>query len=72
MDKIWDRNPSKSEIIGHCGGDDKNEWSRLTDKSQKLRKKHTKKTPCNCMAIDLKVAHWSCIVTITQYTTIAY
>jgi len=23
MDKIWDRNPSKSEVIGHCGGDEK-------------------------------------------------
>ena len=23
MDKIWDGNPSKSEIIGHCGGDEK-------------------------------------------------
>ena len=24
MDKIWDRteNPSKSEVIGHCGGDE--------------------------------------------------
>jgi len=20
MDKIWDRNPSKSEVIGHCRG----------------------------------------------------
>ena len=20
MDKIWDRNPLKSEVIGHCGG----------------------------------------------------
>jgi len=25
MDKIWYRNPSKSEIIGHCGGDEKTE-----------------------------------------------
>jgi len=25
MDKIWDRNPSKSEDIGRCGGDEKNE-----------------------------------------------
>ena len=25
MDKIWDRNPSKSEVIGRCGGDKKNE-----------------------------------------------
>ena len=23
MDKIWDRNPSKSEVIGSCGGDEK-------------------------------------------------
>ena len=23
MDKIWDRNLSKSEVIGHCGGDEK-------------------------------------------------
>jgi len=22
MDKIWDRNPSKSEVIGRCGGDE--------------------------------------------------
>ena len=23
MDKIWDRKPSKLEVIGHCGGDEK-------------------------------------------------
>ena len=23
MDKIWDRNPSNSEVIGRCGGDEK-------------------------------------------------
>ena len=23
MDKIWDRNPSKSEVIGRCDGDEK-------------------------------------------------
>ena len=23
MDKIWVRNPSKSEVIGRCGGDKK-------------------------------------------------
>ena len=32
MDKIWYRNPSKSEVIGRCGGDEKNEWPRITDK----------------------------------------
>jgi len=24
MDKFWDRNPSKSEVIGRCGRDEKN------------------------------------------------
>ena len=23
MDKNWDRNPTKSEVIGRCGGDEK-------------------------------------------------
>ena len=31
-------NPSKSEVIGRCGRDEKNEWLRRTDKSQKLKK----------------------------------
>ena len=41
MDKIWDRNPSKSEVIGRCGGDKKAEWPRGTDNSRTL-KKHLK------------------------------
>jgi len=32
MVKIWDRNPSKSEVIGCWGGDEKTEWPRRTDK----------------------------------------
>ena len=31
---IW--NPSKSEVMGRCGGDEKNEWPRRTDKSRTL------------------------------------
>ena len=30
-------NPSKSEVVGRCGGDEKNEWRR-TDKSRTLKK----------------------------------
>ena len=41
MDKIWDRNPSKSEVIGRCGEDEKTEWPRRTDKSQTLKKAQT-------------------------------
>jgi len=36
MDKIWDRNPLKSEVIGCCGRDEKNEWPRRTDKIRKI------------------------------------
>jgi len=36
MEKIWDRNPSKSEVIGRCGDGDKTEWSRRTDTSRML------------------------------------
>ena len=35
MDKIWDRHPSKSEVIGRCGGDEKK--TRRTDKSRTLK-----------------------------------
>ena len=27
MDKIWDGNPSKSEVIGHCDGDEKKQMA---------------------------------------------
>ena len=39
MDKIWYRNISKSEVIGCCGGDEKNKWPCRTDKSGMLKKK---------------------------------
>jgi len=39
VDKIWDRNSSESEVIGRsCGGDEKNEWPRRTDKCRTLKK----------------------------------
>ena len=43
MDKIWYRNPSKSEVIGRCGEDEKTEWPCRTDKSQTLKKTKNKK-----------------------------
>ena len=39
MDKIWYRNPLKSEVIGHCGGDGKNnDHAELTKKSNAKKK----------------------------------
>ena len=37
MDKIWYRNPSKSEVIGRCGGDEKKRMT--TQNRQKLNTK---------------------------------
>ena len=31
------KKPSKSEVIGRCGGNEKNEWSRRTDKNRTLK-----------------------------------
>jgi len=39
MDKIWYRNPTKFEFFGRCGGDEKIEWPRRTDKSRTLKRK---------------------------------
>ena len=46
MYTIWDRNPSKSEVIGRCGGDETTEWPRKKDKSRTLKNiKKLKKLP---------------------------
>jgi len=34
MDKIWDINPSKSEVIGRCDGDEK---KRMIKKSNAIK-----------------------------------
>ena len=42
MDTIWDRVPSKSKVIGRCGGDEKTRM--ITQNRQKsIAKKHTHK-----------------------------
>ena len=42
MDKIWYRNPSKSEVIGRCGGDEKK--GMTTQNRHKSNAKKNKKT----------------------------
>ena len=42
MDKIWDSNPSKSEVIGRCGEDEKTiDYAELT-KGQMQKEKEKK------------------------------
>ena len=43
MDKIWYRNPSKSEIIDRCGGDEK-----MNDQKSNAKKKQLK---LNCVEL---------------------
>ena len=46
-------NPSKSEVIGRCGGDEKNEWPRRTYKS--YAKKQKKQSSKNTIHIFLNI-----------------
>ena len=41
MDKIWYIIPSNSEVIDRCGGDEKTEWPRRTDKKSNVKKTQT-------------------------------
>jgi len=60
MDKIWYRNPSKSEVIGHCGARDEKP-KMTTQNRQKLndKKKGKKETNkvyiCNSHSLQLFV-----------------
>ena len=38
---VTEKNPSKSEVIGRCGGDEKTEWPRRTDTSRTVIFKKT-------------------------------
>ena len=42
MDNIWDGNPSKSEVIGRCGGDEKN---RMPTQNRQSRTQTNTRTP---------------------------
>ena len=46
MDKIWYRNPSKSEVIGRCGGDEKNESNSAQWHTLQTSLKTPKMPPC--------------------------
>ena len=38
MDKLWIENPSKSEVIGRCGGDEKTRMTTQNQQSRTLKK----------------------------------
>jgi len=50
MDKIWDRNPSKSKVIGHGNGDKKNTWMI----TQNGLKSNAKNKPKNTLILHAK------------------
>ena len=59
MDKIWYKNPSKSEVIGRCGGDEKNRMA--TQNRQKSNaKKINKKNKIKISRITSRIVHLTC------------
>ena len=42
MNKIWYRNPSKSEVIGRCGGDEKTRMTTQNQQKSNAKKKFKK------------------------------
>ena len=44
MDNIWDRNPSKSEVIDRCGGDEKKKNDHAEPTKPNAKKDNQKKT----------------------------
>ena len=55
MDKIWYRNPSKSEVIGRCGGDEKTNDHAEPTKSRMLKK--IKKINLWCLVLNFLIQH---------------
>ena len=49
MDKIWYRNPLKSEVIGRCGGDEK-----TNDHAEPTKVKKHKKRLCPKKKVSVK------------------
>ena len=45
MDKIWDRNPSKSEVIGRCDGDEKKRMAMQYRQKSNAKNKTKKLNP---------------------------
>jgi len=41
MDKLWDRNPSKSEVIDRCGGDETTRMATQNRHKSNAKKKKT-------------------------------
>ena len=59
-------NPSKSEVIGRCGGDDKTEWPRITDKSRTLKTQKQKQTTKRYINDMTKRFDRSCVCIVYQ------
>ena len=54
---LWDKNPSKAEVIGHCCGDEKSEWPRRTDKRRTLKYKN-RNYHCNVLKQNIQVVFY--------------
>ena len=67
MDKIWYRNPSKSEVIGRCGRDEKTNDHAEPTKVERYKKTHTKNVQIN---LTLQILQISIILFSPPYRVI--
>ena len=63
MDKIWNRNPLKSEVTGRCGGDEKTQMI-----TQNRQKSNTKKTQKQQQQLCFNLWHILTSKTLAKYT----
>ena len=63
-------NPSKSEVIGRCGGDEKNEWPRRTDKKSNAKK--NKKKIKKCIIYEIKESFHSSYQSIVCFARLLF
>ena len=70
MDKIWYRNPSKSEVIGRCGGDEKNRMTTQNRQKSNAKKKNFKHHTCTHL-LDLSIEVILVTLTARQSTLTA-
>ena len=68
MDKIWYRNPSKSEVIGRCGRDKKKRMTTLHRQKSNAKTKQKKQQWYDCLVVHtglIIVSTPSCVVTLS-------
>ena len=72
MDKMWYRNPSKAEVIGRCGGDEKNRMTTQNRQKPNAKKHIKKQQPKNNNTCDETLNLVSATLTLLETIFVKY